>query len=95
MPSRNSFDDKTSHIYIKGDKYMRSTTTHDSIYNMMAHQNIPIKWYPGVSMHKALALAAKLGIDHVRNLLLVAGNTFDPFDRMVSLCHDLANMTFI
>ena len=44
-------------------------------------------------MYRALALAANLGIDPIRKLLWVAGNTFDPFDKMVSLlCQDFANM---
>jgi hypothetical protein len=44
-------------------------------------------------MYRALALAANLGADHIRRLLWVAGNTFDPFDKMVSLlCQDFANI---
>jgi len=44
-------------------------------------------------MYRALALAANLGIGHIRKLLRVAGNTFDPFDEMDSLlCQDFANM---
>jgi len=47
-------------------------------------------------MYRALALAANLGIDHIRKLLWVAGNTFDsfdPFDQIVSLLfQDFANM---
>lgn len=44
-------------------------------------------------MYRALTLAANLGIDHIQKLLLVAGNTFDPFDEMVSLLHqDFANI---
>jgi hypothetical protein len=54
---------------------------------------ITIKWFPGASMYRALTLAANLGIDHIQKLLLVAGNTFDPFDKMVSLLRqDFANM---
>jgi len=44
-------------------------------------------------MYRALTLAANLGIDHTQKLLLVAGNTFDPFDEMVSLlCQDFATV---
>lgn len=44
-------------------------------------------------MYRALALAANLGIDHIRRLLRVAGNTLDPFDEMVSsLNQEFANM---
>jgi hypothetical protein len=44
-------------------------------------------------MRRALALAANLGIDHIQKLLWMAGNTFDPFDEMVSLLgQDLANI---
>jgi hypothetical protein len=54
---------------------------------------MPIKWFPGASMYTALALAANLGIDPIRKLLRVVGNTFDPFDEMDSLLsQDFANM---
>ena len=44
-------------------------------------------------MYRALALAANLSIDHIRKLLGVAGNTFDPFDERVSLLRqDFTNM---
>jgi hypothetical protein len=44
-------------------------------------------------MYGALALAANLGIDHVRKLLSMAGNTLDPFDEIAFfLCQDFENM---
>jgi hypothetical protein len=70
---------------IKEDIYLLPKPNHGNIHGSNTNHIIPIKWFPGASMHRALALAANLGIGHVRKLLSVAGNTFDPFDEMVSL----------
>ena len=80
-------------IIIEGDKYLLPTPGHKDFHGSNTDHRIPIKWLPGASMYRALALAANLGIDPIRKLLWVAGNTFDPFDKMVSLlCQDFANM---
>jgi hypothetical protein len=62
-----------------------SESNHDGIHSSDTNYMISIKWFPGTSMYRALALAANLGIDHIRKLFRVAGNASDPFDQMMSL----------
>jgi hypothetical protein len=70
-----------------------SNSNNDDWHGSNTVHKIPIKWLPGASMYRALALAANLGIDHIRELLRVVDNTFDPFEKMASLlCQDVANM---
>jgi hypothetical protein len=86
-------DEVTASIFIEGEIYLLSKANHDGIHGSNSNHIIPIKWFPGASMYRALTLAANLGIDHIQKLLLVAGNTFDPFDEMVSLLRqDFANI---
>lgn len=80
-------------ISIKEAIYLLLKSNHEVIHGGNTNHIIHIKWLPGASMYRALALAANLGIDQVHKLLSMAGNTFDPFDEMVSfLCQDFANM---
>ncbi len=52
-----------------------------------------VKWFPGVNMHKALAVAAKRGMDDVRSLLIAAGNDTNIIDRITSITQLVSRMT--
>ncbi|KAE9367566.1 ankyrin [Stipitochalara longipes BDJ] len=94
--SHNMFDESVAPIFIKEVIYLLLKPNHEVNSGGNTNQIIPIKWFPGASMYRALALAANLGIDHVEKLLSMAGNTLDPFDEMVSfLCQGFANMVII
>jgi len=90
--SRNTSDEIAAPFSIKEVTYLLLKPNHEVIHGGSTNHITLIKWFPGASMYRALALAANLGIDQVRKLLSMAGNTLDPFDEMVSfLCQDFEN----
>ena len=87
------FDEIAAPIFLQEVIYFALKPNHEVTHGGNTNHLILIKWFPGASMYRALTLAANLGIDHIQKLLLVAGNTFDPFDEMVSLlCQDFATV---
>jgi hypothetical protein len=57
-----------------------------------SRRKIIVKWFPGVRMHKALAIAARRGIEDVKRLLKAAGNDISALEKGTSLTKLISKM---
>jgi hypothetical protein len=97
VPEKGEDDEMWPPIHVKGETLSKFDLTSPDFtengrFSLPLEQRTTVKWFPGLTMYESLGKAARLGMENVIGLLLLAGNEVRFLDRNVSLSKLMSNM---